>query len=153
MQIDLSRTVAAPPRAVFAIVADVPRWPQIFGAVKEVDLLTTGPLRTGTRLRENRILFGHDAVLEAEVVTFDPPHELRLALEHRGMVWERDHVIDAVAGGGSRVMLIFRSRPDGGVGRTMQPLMIPMMQVMLRDELEQDLADIVAAVSARISVG
>jgi hypothetical protein len=153
MQIDLFRTVAAPPRAVFAIVADLPRWPEIFAAIKKVELLTPGPVHSGTRLRESRILFGHDAILETEVVRFDPPRELRLTLEHRGMNWERGYVIDALAGGGSRVMLIFRSRPEGGVGRTMQPLMTPMMQIILRDELEQDLADIAAAVSAGISAG
>jgi hypothetical protein len=68
------------------------------------------------------------------------------------MHWERDYVTDALAGGGSRVTLIFPSRPEGGVGHIMQPLMTPVMQSVLRDELEQQRADIAAAVSSRVGL-
>jgi hypothetical protein len=152
MQTDVIRIVAARPAAIFAVVSDIAHWPQIFDAVKNVELLTDGPVRVGTRLRENRIMFGHEVAEEMEVMTFGPPHELRLALDGRGMHWEREYIIDALAGGGSRVMLIFRSRPEGGLGRTMQPLMTPLMQIVLRDEMEQDLADLAAAVSSRVSL-
>jgi hypothetical protein len=152
MQTDVTRNIAARPPAIFAVVSDVARWPEIFGAVKNIELLTDGPVRAGTRLRENRIMFGHEATEEMEVTTFKRPHEFRLALDNRGMHWEREYIIDTLASGGSRVMLIFRSRSQGGVGRTMQPLMTPLMQIVLRDEMENDLADLAAAVSSRMSV-
>jgi polyketide cyclase/dehydrase/lipid transport protein len=152
MQTDVTRNIAARPPAIFAVVSDVAHWPEIFGAVKNIELLTDGPVRAGTRLRENRIMFGHKATEEMEVTTFKRPHEFRLALDNRGMHWEREYIIDALASGGSRVMLIFRSKSQGGVGRTMQPLMTPLMQIVLRDEMENDLADLAAAVSSRMSV-
>jgi hypothetical protein len=151
MQINLSRTVAAPQRAAFAVVADVPHWPEILRSVIEVELLDSGMVRRGTRLREVRLLLGQAVSLEAEIVAFEPPRELRLAVEHRGMSWEFDHVVDAVVGGGSRLTLIFRSTAEGGIGRSLQPLMSPMMQTIMRDELEQDLADLADAVKARAS--
>jgi hypothetical protein len=152
MQTDVTRNIAARPPAIFAVVSDIAHWPQIFGAVRNIEPLTDGPVREGTRLRENRIMFGHEATEEMEVATFKPPHEFGLTLDNRGMHWEREFIIDALASGGSRVMLVFRSRPEGGVGRTMQPLMRPFMQIVLRDEMERDLADLAAAVSSRISI-
>jgi hypothetical protein len=153
MQIELARMVAALPRAVFAVVADVVRWPQILRSTTRVERLTSGPLRVGTRLRETRIMFGQETSLEMEIAALERPHRLRLVAETRGMHWERDHLIDAVAGGGSRVMLIFRTRPEDGVGRTLQPIMTPAMEIILRDELEQDLEDFISAAKALVASG
>lgn len=149
MQVDASKILSAPARVIFAIVSDVANWPQIIRAVKDVEMLTTGPVRVGTRLREERILFGHDVVLEAEVVELKRPRELRLAIQHRGMTWEMGHRVDAIVSGGSRLTLIFRNRPEDELGSAIQPLLTPTMQITVSDELEQDLADIAAAVSAR----
>ncbi len=40
---------------------------------------------------------------------------------------------------GSRMVLIFCSRPVAPTGEVMQPLMTPFIEVNLRDELERDL--------------
>src|SRR5207247_1177500 len=42
--------------------------------------------------------------------------------DHQDLHYELDHVIDAVYGGGCRMMLIFRSRPATPAGRALQPL-------------------------------
>lgn len=144
MQIEVVRTVAAPPRAVFSAVSDIANWPRIFRTVHEVEVLTSGPIRVGTRLRESCVMLGHEATVTMEVATLEPPHRLRLTAENRGMHWERDYLIDALELG-SRITLIFRTRPENAVGRTFQPLMSPFMQIKLRDELEQDLADLTTA--------
>ena len=147
MQIELAKTVAAQPADVFAIVANVVDWPQIISSIKAVEVLTPGPVRAGTRLREHRTMFGHDGVQELEVAAIERPHRLRLSADEPDLGYELDHVIDAVYGGGCRMMLIFRSRPATPAGRALQPLMSPFMEITLRDELEQDLSDLATAVS------
>jgi uncharacterized protein YndB with AHSA1/START domain len=147
MQIELAKTVAAPPADAFAIVANVVDWPQIISSIKAVEVLTPGPVRPGTRLREHRTMFGRDGPQELEVAAIDPPHRLRLWADQPDLGYELDHVIDAIYGGGCRIMLIFRSRPTTQVGRAAQPFMAPFMEITLRDELEQDLSDLAAAVS------
>jgi hypothetical protein len=108
----------------FAIVANVVDWP-------------AGPIRAGTRLREDRIMFGRDLTQELEIdYAFWP-------ISH----YELDHVIDAVYGGGCRMMPIFRSRPATPTERALQPLMSPFMEITLRDELERDLSDLATAIS------
>jgi hypothetical protein len=152
MQIELAKTVAAPPADAFAIVANVVDWPQIISSIKAVEVLTPGPVRAGTRLREHRIMFGRNGVQELEVAAIERPHRLRLSADEPNLGYELDHVIDAIYGGGCRILLIFRSRPGTPVGRAVQPFLSPFMGITLRDELEQDLADLGAAISRQASL-
>jgi hypothetical protein len=150
MQIELHKTVAARPAAVFKTVADIMDWPRIIRSVTAVELLSPGRIRVGTRLRLNRIMYGHETIEELEVETFERPRRLRLVGENRGMHYERDHVIDALHVG-SRLALIFRNRPDTGPARAAQDFFTPFMQINLCDELERDLVDLAAAAAQSAS--
>jgi hypothetical protein len=89
--------------------------------------------------------------LELEIRTIEPPHRLRLLVEHPDLHHELDHLIDGVHGGGSRIMLIFRSRRATTAGRALQPLMSSHMGILLRDELERDLSDLAHAIMRKAS--
>jgi hypothetical protein len=147
VQIEIAKTVAAKPADAFAIVMSIDEWPQIIRSIREIEVLTPGPIRAGTRLRENRIMFGHERTQELEVTTIERSHRLRLWSDQPELPYELDHVIDAIYGGGCRIMLIFRSRPETSVGRALQPFAAPLMEITLRDELERDLADLAAAIT------
>src|ERR1700726_2192640 len=125
MQIELAKTVAAPPADAFAIVANVVDWPQIISSIKAVEVLTPGPVRAGTRLREHRTMFGRDGPQELEVAAIEPPHRLRLWADQPDLGYELDHVIDAIYGGGCRVPLIFLSRPGTPGGGGVPPFLSP----------------------------
>ena len=151
MHIELAKTVSAPPADVFAVVANILDWPYIISSIKKVELLTPGPIRIGSRLLAERIMFGRIGTQKLEIAEIEHPHRLRMLLDHPDLHYELDHVIDAVYGAGSRITLIFRSRPATSGGRALQPLITPFMEVTLRDELEQDLSDLAAAVPHRVS--
>jgi hypothetical protein len=151
VQIELAKIVAAQPVDAFDIVADVAEWPQIIRSITSVQVLTPGPIRPGTRLRENRIMLGREATQEMEVAKIDAPHRLRLWADQPDLSYELDHLIDGVFGGGCRLMLVFRTRPTTLAGRAIQTFATPFMSTTLRDELEQDLTDIASAISARVS--
>lgn len=148
MQIALARTVAARRQVAFKTVADVVEWPRIIRSIKSVELLTPGPVRAGTRLREQRILFGHETTEELRIAEIERPRRLRLVAENREIDYELDHLIDSL-GVGSRLMLVFRSRSGTATGRALLSVISPFMEIKLRDELEQDLADLAAAISAK----
>lgn len=149
MQIEVAKTVAARPATAFSILATVVDWPEIISSIRSIEVLTPGPIQTGTRLREDRIMFGAEVTQEVEIATIERPHRLRLLVDHPDLHYELDHLVDAVYGGSYRMMLIFRSSPATAAGRVLQPLMSPFMGVTLRDELEQDLSDLATAVSRR----
>lgn len=90
MQIEVHKTVAARPPAVFKIVADIMNWPQIIGSVTAIELLTCGRVRVGTRVRLTRIMHGHQMTEELEVETWERPRRLRLLGEGSAMHYERD---------------------------------------------------------------
>jgi hypothetical protein len=149
MQIEVARTVAARPATIFATVADIVNWPVLIRSVRAIELLTPRPIRVGTRLRQTRVVMGHETTDELEVVTIERPRRLRLVGETRGMHYELDHVIDALSVG-SRLMMIFRSRPETPTGRGLQDFIAPFMEIKLRDDLEQDLNDLAAAAVSRM---
>jgi hypothetical protein len=152
VQVDLTKTVSGSSANAFAIIADVTDWPRIVDLIKSVELLTAGPIRVGTRLREQRILFGHNSTQAMEVANIEPPHRLCFIVEHPILHHELDYLIDGIYGGGCRISLIFRSRPRNQVEHVAHPFMTPFMAITLRDELEQDLSDLAAAASAQDSL-
>jgi hypothetical protein len=92
------------------------------------------------------MMFGHETTEELEVEAFERPRQLCLIGQSRGMHSVRDHVIDALHVG-SRLMLIFRNRPEGESSRAAQDFISPFLQINLRDELERDLVDLATAAS------
>jgi hypothetical protein len=148
VQIELSRTVATRPRAAFETIADVLAWPHKMSSVLSIELVDRGPIKVGTRLRLTRLLFGRETTLNMEVATIERPHRLRFFVAHPEINYELDHLIDAIYGGGCRMTLIYRSRPHSDVGRALHPFLTPSMQILLRDELERDLAELASDVAA-----
>jgi hypothetical protein len=150
VQITVSRNSAARAPDAFAVVGDIANWPEVISAINDVELLTTGPLCAGSRLRIRRTVFGDETTEEMEIVEIERPHRLRLAGRSRDLHCERDHIVDATHGG-SRLTLIFRPKPSDQASRALLPLVTPFMEVKLRDELEQDLVDLAAAIAAKCS--
>lgn len=150
VQISVTRTTAVRPPTAFATLADIAKWPAMIGSVKGLELLNSGPIRVGTRIRAQRIMLGRETTEEMEIVEIERPRRLRLASNGRDLQYERDHIIDAIHTG-SRMTLIWRPRPATQVGRAVLPFITPFMEIKLRNELEQDLADLAAAISALAS--
>jgi Polyketide cyclase / dehydrase and lipid transport len=150
VQISVSRNSAARSSDAFAVVTDIASWPGVISSIKDVEVLAPGPLRVGTRLRIRRIVLGHETTEEMEIAEIERPRRLRLAGQSRDLHYERDHIIDAMQTG-SRLTLIFRPKPTDQASRAMLPFMTPFMDVSLRDELEQDLVDLAAAITAKSS--
>ena len=148
VQIELSRTVAARPTVAFDTVADVLSWPLKLSSVLGVELVDRGPIQVGSRLRLARLWLGRETALDMQVATLERPHRVRFFVAHPEIHYELDHLIDAIYGGGCRMTLVFRSRPHTQVGRALHPFLTPTMQILVRDELERDLAELAIDVAA-----
>ncbi len=147
VQIDIKRTVAASPAEAFATVSELLEWPLVIGSIRTIQVLTPGGIREGAQLLETRFLFGRETTQTLEVAQMEPPHRLRLVVQDPDVDFELDHVIDGIIGGGSRLTLIFKSNPQTQAGKAASPFITTLLGITLRDELEQDLLDLSAAIT------
>jgi hypothetical protein len=146
LQIEVRKPIGSSRAEIFAVVSDIERWPEIMRSVRSVHLLTPSPLRPGSRFRQLRVMLGHAADHEVEILAFDRPNRLLLSAASADIDYQLDHLVESVFGAGQRLTLIFRSQPRTLVHDRAQPFLSPFMEITLRDELEQDLADLAAAV-------
>jgi uncharacterized membrane protein len=96
--------IDAPPERVFAVMADVERWPEWTPSVKKIVLLDKGPIRVGSRLRI------HQPKLPPaywRVITIDPERGFASVSGAPGMRVTAVHAIEP-RNGGSRAMLSIR---------------------------------------------
>jgi uncharacterized membrane protein len=72
-RIQLSQTIRAPARTIFAFLTDLDRTPAWDQRVTKVTQMTRGPLRLGVILRSTLVMDGQTFHLDDEVTEFEPP--------------------------------------------------------------------------------
>jgi hypothetical protein len=125
---------------VFAIAADVPRWPEVIRGIESVEMLTPGPMRVGTRFRETRTMHGSTATEEMTVAELAPPSRFVLTAENHGARYRAEHVFAAEAVD-TRLTLSFEGKPVTLFAYLMTPLSY-LLAGAVRRQLEADLADL-----------
>lgn len=135
----VSNQFNAPIERVFEYFTDVERAPVHVSAIRKIEMLTTGPLKLGTRWRETRDVVGVPDSAEMEVTAFERNRTYTIT-HHKG---------------GVRVDTIFRFEPSTegttvsvefelGAGGLPPGLLMPLnwaMEGKVRDVLSQDLKD------------
>ena len=140
MQVRVQSVIAAPPETVFAVAAEIGRWPDIFRAVEHIEILTHGPVAVGTRFRETRTMFGKSGTEEMTVAELDAPHRLVLTAYNHGTAYRAEHLF-APQDAGTNLTLTFAGLPRSLPARLFAPLGFLMLGVVRR-QLASDLADL-----------
>lgn len=141
--------VSAPPQAVFDQVADIPHAAEFITGIDSIEMLTSGPVGTGTRWREARTMFGRTATEEMEITDFQPPKSYSVKAESHGALYESVIRVEP-SGAGSRLTMDFEATPVSFMAKLMRFMMKGMM-ASVEKHLRQDLADIKTAVETRTS--
>ena len=140
MRIGLETLIHAAPARVFALVADIARWPDFMSAIERLEVLTPGPVAVGTRFRETRTMFGRSASEEMTVAEFAPPHRLVLSAHNHGTAYRSEHIFEP-AGEGTRLRMVFGGVPTSVLAKLMVPLGWLFLGAVKR-QLAADLADL-----------
>jgi len=101
-RVEHSVEIDAPPDAVFPYLAEGEQRLRWMGALRETHQLTGGPPAVGSRWRDVFEDLGQRIELQAEVVAYEPPRLLRVALSSRVVEATSEQRLEAV---GSRTRL------------------------------------------------
>lgn len=151
MQFDLSRTIAAGPETVWAVLTDVPNAHRTLSGVLAVEILTAGEYEPGFRWRETRKMFGMKSTEEMMVQTADAPHSTTVVAENGGTEYKTVFTLTADAAGGSTLFMHFSAETAHApaVSRVVMGVMSKVALNTTRKTMEQDLADIAAEAERR----
>ena len=134
----LARHINAPREVVFAIAVDASRWAERIDGIERIEMLTDGPLAVGSRFRETRKMFGHEAVEELEVTAFDAPNRFTLKANSCSALFISEHeFVPDISG--TLVELTIRTKATRLAVRLLAPLAWLMMRPMkkcLRADLD-----------------
>lgn len=145
----LTQHVDAAPERVFDVCTDLANAPNRIRAITKMELLTPGPVGTGTRFRETRVLFKREASETMEITRFERPHAWDFTCESHGcryLTQWRVHPKDE--GRSSELELRFHAQPLG-LGARLLSVMTWLMLRLCRKETAKDLEDMAAAAEAR----
>ena len=129
--ISITRTIAAPPSAVYAESTNVAQWAEIIPAIDKIEILTTGPIKIGSRFKETRLMFGRPATEEMEFIEMDEPNGYVLLAESHGSRYRTEYKFESVAEG-TRLTMTFNAEPLTFFAKIMSVLMKPMLKKMMQ---------------------
>jgi uncharacterized protein YndB with AHSA1/START domain len=106
VEIDIDRA----PEEVFALLTDIGRLPEWQASALSAE--AEGPMGQGTRIREQRRLFGREYRVVHEVAVFDPPHRFEVRSVEGPLPLTVSHMLEP-SGGGTHLEVVGEAKPKG----------------------------------------
>jgi uncharacterized protein YndB with AHSA1/START domain len=127
--------IAAPPERVFPHVVESARRLEWMGALQQSEPLTDGPAGAGSRYRDVFVDHGQLVELEAEVVVYEPPRRLEVALRGDGIEATSSQTL-VVSDGGTRLTAVIETQYTKRLLRMMAGVVTRHAQARLESDLE-----------------
>jgi uncharacterized protein YndB with AHSA1/START domain len=131
LKVELTIEIARAPEEVFGYLTDVEQLPRWQKSLREAR--ADGPFQLGTRIIEQRSLFGHKGETELEVTAFEPARRLTLETLRGPVKLEVDHRLEPDNDGGTSLRVTATGRPKGALR-----LAGPAVEAGARQELKRD---------------
>jgi len=135
MRCESAVDVAAPPVEVLPWLLDADRVPRWMTGLEVYEPLDPGPLRVGSRIRQELSVSGQQLRFELRVAELDPPRRAVLRFEGSGFRAANEYTVRD-AGSGANVTWVI----SGDATSFKAKLLVPMVQAKLQEKLETDLA-------------
>jgi uncharacterized protein YndB with AHSA1/START domain len=142
--IRVSNFIAAPVERVFQLFTDIEHGPAHVSDIKNIEMLTPGPVRLGTRWRETRDLVGVKDSAEMEITSFERNHTYTITHHKAGVQMATTFWFEAVSGG-TNVSIEFELESGGVPPGLLAPLGWAI-EGKVKQVLSHDLSDLKHAV-------
>lgn len=144
--IEIEREADAPAGAVWRVMTDIARAPEVLSGVDAVERLDGGgDFGVGTRWRETRTLMGRQATEELEVTAVDPGRSYTVEAESGGAHYVSVMAVEPLGSDRSRLSMTFGARPASVMGRVMAATIGRLFVGATRKALATDLDELAAA--------
>jgi carbon monoxide dehydrogenase subunit G len=134
MRCESTVTVDKPPAEVFPWLVDADRVPRWMTGLDVYEPLEPGPLRVGSRIRQELTVSGHQLRFELRVAELDAPRRAVLRFEGSGFKAANEYAV-AERDSGSLVTWVISGQTTSFKAR----LIAPMVESKLQEKLEIDL--------------
>jgi carbon monoxide dehydrogenase subunit G len=136
--ITVSTHVSAPLDRVFEVYTDLDKAAERIPDIVDLEVLSQGPFRVGTRWRETRMMFKKKATEEMWVTGFDPPKSYTVDAESHGMHYKTLFSF-APDGAGTKVSWEFTGTPRTLGTKIMSPIFDVLMKGTVKKCMRRDL--------------
>lgn len=154
MEVTVARETSASPAAVWAVLTDLDRFPEVLSGVTAVARLDDGAaFEVGTRWRETRELFGREATEELEVTALDAGHRYTVEADDSGTHYHSVLAVEATGDGSTITMTFTAEQGDGWLNRVLAQTIGRLFLRATRRALRRDLDDIAATAEAAEAEG
>ncbi len=144
-EVTLKQHIQAPIDEVFARATDFPNAANVIRGIEKLEMLTDGPVGTGTSFRETRVMFGKEATEDMTVQRFEPPRLYTLFAASHGSEYLSTYTLTE-RDGGTDLEWHFEATPVSFFAKVMSFLLAKMMRKTILKECSKDLDDLRAAI-------
>jgi carbon monoxide dehydrogenase subunit G len=135
MRCESTVVVAKPPADVFPWLLEADKVPRWMTGLKVYEPVDPGPLRVGSRIRQELSVSGHDLRFELQVARLEPPHAAVMRFQGSGFKAANEYAVRAGAGGSEVTWVI-----SGDATSFKARLIAPIVQAKLQEKIAADLA-------------
>ncbi len=147
-ELSVSREVAVTPEALWDLITDLDRSPNVISAVTSITRLDGGSgFGVGTRWQETRLIFDREATEVLEVTAMDPGRSYTVETETDGAHYRSVISVEA-APAGSMITITFGAESAGAVSKVLAGTIGKLFEGGTRKALAQDLDDIAVVAEA-----
>ena len=137
--ITISKHFECSPDIAFDVISDFPNAPEYIGGIKDVQMISDGPVAVGTKLKETRIMMGREASEIMEVTVMDKPSTFVVEAFNHGTEYVTKYTVEP-EGEGSKVTLVFSGTPKTFMAKVMAALFSRMISTVA-DLMEKEMID------------
>jgi len=147
MRCESTVSVDKPPAEVFPWLLEAEKVPRWMTGLEVYEPLEPGPLRVGSRIRQELLVSGQQLRFELELTRLDPPQAAVLRFEGSGFKAANEYAVSAASGGAQVTWVI-----TGDTTSFKARLITPMVQAKLQEKLDTDLARLRALLAGEAAV-
>ena len=145
-QITVSREVDAPADAVWQVMTDLERSPQVVSAIGRIERLSGDEeFGVGTSWRETRQMFGREATEEMVVTAVEPGRSYTVEADSRGAHYRSTMTVEPLDADRSRLSMVFAGEPDGLISKVFATTIGKLFEGATRRALQSDVDDMARA--------